>query len=333
MRRRSPWRGMWVGYVLVAWGCAADDWNATRHKVERQFPQVLRRPEPLPAGTYFVFAYFRDPGSELFLALSTDGYEWTPVHGDRPVLRSSIWLRDPSVARGPDGTFHMVFTGGGDDAIGYAWSRDLVTWSRPRAVRVMGSMPGTKACWAPELVWDPQAGHWVIAWSSEIEGRFTETKDLAKANHRLYACTTPDFQTFTEPRLLLDPGYPVIDPSYLYAEGRWWLFFKDERDRPAKKQLRVVSGPTPLGPWSPPSEALTVKRVEGACAVQVGEDYMVYFDEYRWGRYGAIRSRDLRYWEDVSGLVKFPPGARHGAVLHVPTEIGRRLAETQPEPR
>jgi hypothetical protein len=69
-----------------------------------------------------------------------------------------------------------------------------------------------------------------------------------------------------------------------------------------------------------------VTRVEGPCAIKIGDDYLVYFDEYRWDRYGAIRSRDLKSWSDVTKLMSFPPQRRHGSFLQVPREIGEKLA-------
>jgi hypothetical protein len=312
--------------ILLATGCSADQRNAQLHKLDREMPQLLRGPAQLSEGTYFAFAYFKDGDPGLYLALSTDGYTWENVNQGLPVMISPIWLRDPSVARGDDGVFHMVFTGGGDDAFGYAWSRDLLNWSEPRAIEIMQSVPGNKAVWAPEIVFDDEKQRWLIAWSSEVEGRFTETRGQAKVNHRIYYATTRDFREFSEPRLLIDPGYTSIDPSFLKVDDRYYLFFKDERDRPSKMQVRMAAASTPEGPFASISDALTVTRVEGPSAVKVGDDYIVYFDEYRWGRYGAIRSRDLKNWNDVSKLMSFPKQARHGSVFPVPRELGEQLA-------
>jgi beta-xylosidase len=315
--------------VLLASGCSADQRNAQLHKLDREMPQLLRGPAELPEGTYFVFAYFKDGDRGLYLALSNDGYKWENINQGQPVMDSPIWLRDPSVARGPGGTFHMVFTGGGKDAFGYAWSRDLLTWSEPRAIEIMQSVPGNKSVWAPEIVYHDEKQQWVIAWSSDVEGRFPETQGQAKVNHRIYYTTTRDFRNFAEPSILIDPGYTSIDPSFLKANGRYYLFFKDERDNPSKKQVRMAVAASPEGPFEKISDALTVTRVEGPCAVKVGDDYLVYFDEYRWGRYGAIRSRDLENWSDVSKLMSFPKQARHGSIFQVPQELGERLAATR----
>jgi hypothetical protein len=319
--------------------CAADQRNATLHKVQRELPALVEGPEQLPAGSSFAFCFFREPDPNLFIAVSTDGYSWTEANNGQPVYTDrKLGLRDPSVAQGPGGTFHMVFTGGGDDAIGYSFSKDLVHWAPARAIKVMGSLRGTKGCWAPELVYDDAKKQWLIAWSSEVQGRFEETKNQAKVNHRLYYTTTKDFKSFTDPAILLDPGFTCIDSTFVKHDGAkgdhagpWHLFFKDERDNPPKKQLRMVSGPSPQGPWSKPTEALTVTRVEAPCAVNIGKNVIVYFDEYRWSRYGAIRSGDLVSWSDVSKHMHFPQGARHGSVIKIPEALGRQLECTRPD--
>jgi hypothetical protein len=58
---------------------------------------------------------------------------------------------------------------------------------------------------------------------------------------------------------------------------------------------------------------------------------IVYFDEYRWHRYGAIRSEDLEGWSDVSKLMRFPEGARHGSVIQIPESVAKQLLGTQPD--
>lgn len=314
--------------VFFAAGCSnlPDRVNATKHKVQRELPAIVRGPAQLETGNVFVFGYFINPGGSLHLALSDDGYTWTPACGGRAVFNSPwLGLRDPSLAQGPDGTFHCVFTGGSRTEIGYASSKDLLAWTEPRPLPVMASIPDTEVCWAPEICFDPVAGHWVIAWSSEIPGRFPATDTQAVANHRLYYTTTKDFQTLAAPQLLFDPGYPLIDPAFYYDGTTWRMFYKDERDEPAKKQLRMVSGPSPIGPWSAASDALTVRRVEAPCPLQVGDEVIVYFDEYRRHTYGAIRSADLRSWDDVSKIMSFPKGARHGAFLRVTPEVAAAI--------
>jgi beta-galactosidase len=51
--------------------------------------------------------------------------------------------------------------------------------------------------------------------------------------------------------------------------------------------------------------------------LEVGDYVYVYFDKYTQHTYGAVRSKDLKTWEDVSNQVKFPEGIRHGTAFKV----------------
>src|SRR5688500_20400407 len=66
--------------------------------------------------------------------------------------------------------------------------------------------------------------------------------------------------------------------------------------------------------------------VEGPTALKVGEHYIVYFDAYQTKHYGALRSRDLVTWEDVTKQMTFPDEGnevrmRHGTVIEVPAAL------------
>ena len=80
------------------------------------------------------------------------------------------------------------------------------------------------------------------------------------------------------------------------------------------------------GPYGQPSGPITGSYwAEGPSAIMIGEFWYVYFDRYREGRYGAVRSKDLQQWEDISSLVSFPEGARHGTVFEVTQPVLERL--------
>ena len=286
-------------------------------------------PEP-PPEAYYLFTSFRGNGEDgLHLAWSRDGYKWTALGGDKSLLRPTVGedrlMRDPNLCRGPDGTFHLVWTTGWRDRIiGYANSRDLVHWSPQRAIPVMSDELTARNAWAPELFFDEAKGRFLIFWSTTIPGRFPDTDATGDNgwNHRIYYCTTKDFQTFTETSLFFDGGFNVIDATILKAEGRYCLIVKDETARPVKKNLRPASAATPEGPWGDVSPPFTISWVEGPSAIRIGEEYFVYFDHYaRPQYYGAVKSKDLKTWADVSKEMSFPAGCRHGTVLKVAKEI------------
>lgn len=287
-------------------------------------------PAPRPASEdCLLFAYFVDNGEDgLHLARSDDGYAWTPIGGGKSYLAPRVGgqklMRDPCLLRGPDGTFHLVWTDGWKGrTIGHASSRDLIHWSEQQAIGVMEHEPGALNCWAPEVVHDESRQHYLIFWSTTVPGRFPETDTTGdtRYNHRIYATTTRDFQTFSPTRLFFDGGFNVIDATMLRAEGKTYLIVKDETLQPLRKYLRLAVGETPDGPFGKLSGPFTPSWTEGPSAIRIGDDYLVYFDRYREKRYGAVRSRDLRNWEDVSARLKFPRGARHGTVLRAPRSV------------
>lgn len=298
-------------------------------------------PAPALPATCYLFAYFyHDREGEGFrLAWSADGYRFEMLNGGRsylaPTAGENKLMRDPCLYQGPDGTFHLVWTTGWTGkTIGYASSRDLLTWSEQKTLPVMAHEPEAQNCWAPEVIWDPAARHFVIHWSTTILGRHPETamsNRRPERNHRIYATTTRDFVTFTPAQLAFDAGYNVIDANLIpAADGTtdWLMFVKDETFAPAtQKNIRLVRGRTPLGPWDATSPPLTGGDywAEGAAAIKVGDEYRVYFDKHMVNAIGLVVSRDLKTWEDVSSRVSFPPDARHGCILAVPREVVLRL--------
>lgn len=278
----------------------------------------------------YVFTYFVGNGEDgLHLAVSRDAYHWTALNEGRSFLRPEVGahrlMRDPCLRQGPDGTFHMVWTPGWDDRIiGYASSRDLVHWSKQKAIPVMMHEPAARNAWAPELFYDDLKGQFLILWSTTIPGRFPETDQTGDRglNHRIYCVTTKDFQTFSPSRLFYDDGFNCIDATLLAAKGKYYLILKDETAHPVRKNLRIAVGDSPEGPFGKAQEPFTIDWVEGPSALAVGEEFFVYFDHYRRPQYyGAVRSKDLRHWEDVSQQMSFPQGMRHGTALRVPESV------------
>jgi hypothetical protein len=287
---------------------------------------------------HYLFSYFTGNGeSGLHLAHSTDGLTWSAVNEGRPFLAPEVGsrlMRDPSIVRGPDGTFHMVWTTGWwDSGIGVAHSRDLVRWSAQEWLPVMKHEPTALNAWAPELFFDEPTGEFLIVWASTIPGRFPETivegdtdDKRRPLNHRLYVTTTRDFKTYTPTRLFYDGGFNVIDGIIIRHGGEYVLIVKDETRAPvAKKHLRIARAPRALGPYGPASPPITVDWVEGPTALRVGRTWYVYYDEYTRKRYGAIASEDLQTWRVVSDTVQFPEGARHGTAFEVDEATVRGL--------
>src|SRR6185295_17799953 len=244
----------------------------------------------------YLFTSFRGNGEDgLRFLYSFDAYHWTNVPGAflKPNVGPSKLMRDPSLVRGPDGTFHLVWTTGWhtDQGFGYASSKDLVHWSEQQFIPVMTNEPTTVNVWAPEFFYDQSAQQFIIVWASTIPSRFPDFQEPHDNNHRLYYTTTRDFKTFAPAKLFSDPGFSVIDGFIAKDDDRYVLIHKDNSR--SNLNLRVAFATQPLGPWGPSSEPFTEKFTEGPTALKVGSDWLIYFDMYRANRYGVVRTRDF----------------------------------------
>jgi hypothetical protein len=288
----------------------------------------------------YLFTYFTKNGEDgLHLATSSDGYTWERLNDGRsylePKVGKSKLMRDPCVVRGPDGMFHLVWTSGwNENNLGYASTRDFITWSDQKEVPVMAHEPGLRNTWAPEIAWDAKRKEFLIYWASTVPGKFTETAGSSESeyNHRMYFTTTRDFQAFAPTRLFLDPGFSVIDATLLTANNRFHLIIKDETRNPPKKYLQIADSADIRGPFKQFSAPITPAGlwVEGPTAIKIGDDYVLYYDAYQTKHYGAMRSRDLKTWEDVTPRLKMPDEStpvrmRHGTIIEVSPEVAARL--------
>ena len=274
-----------------------------------------------------VFASFRDNGEDgLHLAYSEDGYKWTALKGDNSFLTPTIskdkLMRDPCVIKGADGLFHMVWTvSWKDKGIGYASSRDLVHWSEQQFIPVMQHEPGALNCWAPEIIYDELNNNYMIYWSTTIPGRFAfgDTSGDDKYNHRLYYVTTSDFKTFTTAKLLFDQRFSVIDATIQKDGNRYVLFLKDETLKPVpQKNIRTAISDSLTTGYGRPSAPITGNYwAEGPSVIKLDKKWIIYFDKYTEGKYGALMSTDLSNWKDISDEISFPKGTRHGTVFSI----------------
>lgn len=290
------------------------------------------------AAPHYLFAYFKNNGEDgLHLAYSRDGLKWRPLNEDKPYLTplvgSQKLMRDPCILQGPDGVFHMVWTTGWEGRdIGIAHSKDLINWSEQQTIPVMAHEPTAMNCWAPEIFYDTTNKQYLIFWSTTIPGKFPETAGSAGKgrNHRIYYVVTKDFKSYSQAAVFYDGGFNVIDamvvPADLKDGMRFVMIVKDETELPtAKKHLRIATSDKATGPYSAASPAFTKDWVEGPTVLKVNQDWLVYYDEYRDHRYGALKTRDWRMWEDVSSKLEMPKGIRHGTVFSVSADVAARL--------
>ena len=281
----------------------------------------------------YLFSYFKGNGEDgLHLAYSTDGYHFQALKSDSSFLKPAVGqdklMRDPCIIRGHDGRFHMVWTvSWKEKSIGYASSADLTHWSEQQNLPVMAHEDRARNCWAPEITYDASSKQYMIYWATTVNGKFSETQDAAENayNHRIYYATTPDFKTYSPTKLLYEPGFNVIDATIQKDGQQYVMFLKDETRTPPQKNLRLAFSKALTGPYSKAGVPITGKYwAEGPTVTKVGDQWIVYFDKYTEHKYGAVVSKDLKNWTDISDQVSFPNGTRHGTVLTISSaELGK----------
>ncbi|NLO71049.1 MAG: family 43 glycosylhydrolase [Porphyromonadaceae bacterium] len=282
----------------------------------------------------YLFSYFKGNGDGLHLAYSKDGLKWEALLNDsiilKPLIGKDRLMRDPSIVQDDNGVFHMVWTTGWwDQGIGYASSKDLINWSNQKNIPVMEKFEGTRNSWAPELFYDKKTKVFYIFWASTVPGMFPEipTSESEKGlNHRQFFVTTKDFESFSETKVFFNPGFSVIDGAMLEKGGKYYLFVKNENSNPPEKNIRVIANSKPYGFPTNVSPPITGNYwAEGPTPLLVDEYVYVYFDKYRDKKYGAIRSKNMIDWEDVSESVSFPGGIRHGTAFTVSETVLRGI--------
>ena len=307
---------------------------------------------PVSEDVAYIFTSFREPSTQGMQYLySLDGLHWDTLPGIwlAPMVGNDTtyidaWtgqeqapkyypdervMRDPSIVRGPDGTFHLVWTTQwmGSRGFGYASSRDLIHWSEQRVIDVMSDIP-TNNVWAPELFYDEEQEQFLIIWSSQIDPRTYTAADTLGTNscHRMWYTTTRDFQTFAPARRYYDPGFNSID-GYLLQRGPkdYVLVVKDNR-KPGFSNLFCVFSDSPYGPFhtddnipagTTPTTTFGRTYSEGPCAIRLGDEWIIYFDQYHPQEYGAVSTRDFLTFTPIPERISVPANHKHGTIVQV----------------
>jgi sucrose-6-phosphate hydrolase SacC (GH32 family) len=278
---------------------------------------------------FYVSTSFREPANEgLRFIYSEDGMHWDRIPGVwlKPTVGNQQVLRDPSITRTPDGTYHLVWTSSwkGDLGFGYASSKDLINWTKEQLIPVMKDEPTTVNVWAPEIFYDNEKAEFVVVWASCIPQRFKKGQEDEKNNHRLYYITTRDFKTISKTKLLYDPGFSSIDATIVKrAKNDYVLVFKDNT-RP-NRNLKVAFAKSPTGPYSKASASFSQSLTEGPTVEKINDNYLIYFDEYKKFSFGAVKTRDFIHFTNISKEVSVPEGHKHGTIFKAPASIIKNL--------
>ncbi|WP_223584959.1 family 43 glycosylhydrolase [Sphingobacterium sp. GVS05A] len=282
----------------------------------------------------YLFAYFKGNAvadEAVCFAISTDGYTYRALNGNRPVLDSKTisktgGVRDPHILRAEDGkTFYMVLTDmtsskGWDSNRGMVLlkSQDLLHWSH-RAIDFQQRFSGQedlKRVWAPQTIFDSAAGKYMVYWSMQ----HGNGPDII-----YYAYANKDFTDFeTEPKVLFVPknGKSCIDGDIIEKNGLFYLFYKTEGHGNGIK-LAMTDSLT-SGKWIEQDgyKQKTKDAVEGSSVFKrnQSDQYILMYDVYGKGKYQFCISDDLDRFKVIDQEIDMDFHPRHGNIIPLSRE-------------
>ena len=289
----------------------------------------------------YLFTYFTGNAPEkeqICYALSDDGYNYTPLNHGAPVISSDTialtqCVRDPHILRCEDGkTFYMVCTDM-RSSLGWASNRgmvllkstDLINWQHTAInfpTRYTKAWKNVTRVWAPETIYDRQAGKFMVFYS-------LRTSDEKSYDKIYYQYANSDFTDLEgEPQWLFDAGNATIDGDIVYnpADQLYHLFYKQESGRGIyQATARQLTDKWQMLPGNVEQTKESVEGV-GVCRTIDGQSWIIMYDCYGNGHYQFCRSADLKTFQLVQNTKTkgaFTP--RHGTVIPITRAEKERL--------
>lgn len=285
----------------------------------------------------YILSFFggNDNQQKLHLGYSYDGINWSSLNDGNSVLPTTLGngnVRDPFIMRKKDGSFGILATQGWDTSQIYLWdSQDLVKFENERLKTVTTSsvagLTGRRA-WAPEASYDPVNDEYIIYWSDPY----------ANGNNGcIYGNTSADLVEFSEPFVMFDAGYQIIDANIIKHKGTYYMVFKDERGNNSdggggKHILMAQSDSLEPGSFVQYTGAITGAPVEGPFMFKVNgeEKWYHYYDYFNEHKFGVSSCTDLAggEWTFLGKSETMPTdNVQHGGVVAVTKkELNRILA-------
>jgi hypothetical protein len=309
----------------------------------------------------YVFVYFKDQTHSAYLAISRDGYTFTDINGGRPVFDGTLLaeqkgVRDPHIARGPDGAFYLGMTDlhtngqsagfrttqwerpepqygwGNNRALVLMKSYDLIHWTHAdfRLDKAFPEFAEVGCIWAPETIYDEAKGKMMIYFTMKL-GRGVD--------NLYYAYTDDAFTKFeTKPELFFKfpgPDGPltdsqrnarhVIDGDITKVGDKFHLFYSSKENGTPGIEHSVsdkINQGYPVvqkrvDPETNPCEAPNVFKRLGT------DTYVLMYDAYGAGNMGFSETTDFVNFKNLglfnAGAIKGTNFDRpkHGAITHL----------------
>ena len=237
----------------------------------------------------YLFAYFTGTSKEgqtIHLAVSEDGYNYTALRNNEPVIIPSKGVgnvRDPYIWYNEQDNYYYIlatdldFTDGGGTYSNNSqsfiiWrSKDLVNWydetfiDVSKMAHLIGDTRNMSAVWAPQVLWDGSAYvvYFTLACNatSWFDIVYLKTTDLMNPD----AYYEFDYILGNGTGNGTDNGYGVIDADIIHNpnDGKYYLFYKTEcnanelgttSNGTSLKTIHYYVGDTPTGPFTNPGD-------------------------------------------------------------------------------
>jgi hypothetical protein len=301
----------------------------------------------------YLMVYFKDETHCAYFAISRDGYTFTDVNGGDPVfdgaaLAEQKGVRDPHIARGPDGAFYLAMTDlhiFGDRAGSrntrwerpeekYGWgnnralvlmkSWDLIHWTHSdfRVDLAFPELGDIDCSWAPETTYDPVTGKMVVYFTIRYGNKHANI---------YWAYADPAFTKLeTTPKVI--PGVGGIDADLTLVNGTWHMFYVGNARIRYASSSRLADGytvtPSRIDPETVPTEAPNVFKRLGT------SHYVLMYDVYgaRPHNMGFSETEDFVTWRHLGRFNEGPMKGtnferpKHGAVIHLTLDELRAVA-------
>ncbi len=280
----------------------------------------------------YLMVYHKDQDHGVHMALSRDGYTWTALNSDQPVIGGDSiamqhGIRDPHIFRGPDGAFYLCMTdlhvfGLRDgkratqwerDEKRYGWgnnrglvlmkSYDLINWTRANIdFSALPEQPDMKwsevgCVWAPETVYDEEKGQLML--------HFTTHQGNGK-NVLYYAYVNTDYNQLTsKPELLAEApnrAYSIIDSDIIKVGDTFHLFYVSHERTATPKHAwsKSITGPYTFDDTYRDGERQGHEAPN--CWQRLGSNtYVVMYDNYRLKpmNFGFVETCDFQTYHPI----------------------------------
>jgi arabinoxylan arabinofuranohydrolase len=294
----------------------------------------------------YLFTYFTGnskEGEQIRFALSTDGYHYIALNGNRPVIASAGisstgGVRDPHILRSADGkSFYMVAT---DMVSGNGWnsnramvlmrSKDLINWTSS-IVNIQKRFPGNDSLlrvWAPQTIYDAKTGKYMLYWSMKHGTSNPDKIYYAYANKEFTDIETVPQQLFFSPT-----NGSCIDGDIVFKNGKYHLFFKTEGEGAG---IKIAVSDKLTGGYLLRDRYVqqTTDPVEGAGVFKLNgrDEYILMYDVYTKGKYQFTKTKDLEHFSVIDQEVSMNFHPRHGTIIPITTAEAEKLVVKWMEP-